>query len=636
MKANTRKVQETLDDRSTSLVSKTDVGSRQKGVVMSSEFDLEAWSHERDQNRSIFLNDGTPGDIPVEMSIGDLEGALAVAARWRGGCSATITPQLLTCLQNGLIGVSRPMAELAGELSLWADQSDHLVVTGGEGANFKGVAHCLLQLATDRQNQGILQPWPDAQFGVYECGTTLFVYDIETLCHSDQGAILNEIEKGARVIGFTHRPLEVMDEALAPSLARYFRLAGTVDMPPLCVRPDDIPLLAFYYISQYSRTEHGVHGITVSSLYMASGERWSTNEMELRSWIKRACEDPCDIWAHLLDSEEAEGPFVPGGAAFQAAADLPGTPIHTDFHPINVEKDPTDSEDDLIHTGQVLPEVDGLLGVSTADLPAFDLRSLLEAVDTAAEPGQRGRWTLDHRMEHLQEETWGDRRKTISEASADDPATHVAGSDEENKCVADNIFRRTDSGWEFCYAGGAFFGLDDDNGSRSMAYLLNAWMQPRHPDVRYPEGGAAEVLAWATKQEIDQRTRRGADLQPAIAEYRKRLDEIGERRSEIESELSDAFTPTDQQLEELANEDERLDQEVEKIQKELSSLTDRRGQPRRPRPPGVEAVESALRRFKKSIEKRCPGFHEHLNKALKMGTTPRYSPDEDVQWEVQL
>ena len=611
---------------------------------MSSEFDLEAyvqshsWSpHMQDQNKPIFLDDRTPGDVPVKITVGDLVGALAVAARWRGESpSDLIRPELLTCLQNGLIGVSRPMQDVAGQLGLWANSSDHLVVRGEEGTNFRGVASCLLKLAADQRETDAFERWPQAQFGVYICGSTLFVYDIEALSRQDQGAVLDAMESGVRVIGFSNRSRDVMLEALSPSLANHLAVAGLVDVPPLCVRPDDLPLLAFYYLSQYTRGKHGVHGITVSSLYMMSGERFSMNELALRSWLKDACEDPCDEWAHLWNSEEAEGPFVPGGAAFQAAADLPGTPVHTDYHLINADNDLADTEEALVHSERDLPVVSGLLVVNMPDLPGYDLKGLLEAVDAATEPGQKGRWTLDRRLGHLQEESCGDRRKAATEASPSDPATYVADGDEETKGGADNIFRRTDSGWEFRYAGGAFYALDDDNGSRAMAYLLSAWMQPPHPDVRYPEGGAAEVLSWVRGQKIDTRTQEGPDVRQAIAEYLLKLDEIDERRAKIESDSLNTLLLTDQREEELANEDKRLVQEASKIQTELNRLTDVRGRPRNPRPPGVEAVESALRRVKESIKKKSPDLHKHLTKALKMGATPRYSPDVDVQWEVRL
>jgi DNA-binding NtrC family response regulator len=98
------------------------------------------------------------------------------------------------------------------------------------------------------------------------------------------------IQVDFRVISATNRDLE---EAVASGEFRedlYFRLnVFTIDMPPLRERPEDIPLLANYFLQMYSRSmTRGVREISLDAMQMLTGYDWPGNVRELRNVIERA------------------------------------------------------------------------------------------------------------------------------------------------------------------------------------------------------------------------------------------------------------------------------------------------------------------------------------------------------------
>ena len=410
------------------------------------------------ESNCVTLGPTVLGDNPVKIPYDALGAAMENAAQWRGGASAIISRQLRICLEHGLIGVSGQMLGLVGQLAGWADSPDHLLVRGEPGVPFDCIGRCVLALRSDRQPQrASFQHIPDTQHGNLECGNTLLVYDIETVSHGDQRAIMDRIRRGVRVIGFTHQSVDDLDEILLPTLATHLSVAGLLEVPPLCMRPEDLPLLCYYHLMQHNnRTKYGVHGITAASLYKASGDRWEKNDIALRSQLRSAWENPHDGWAHLWERTEDSEPFSAGESAFQAVPDLPGT---------------TDGD---------LPVV------VMADLPSYDLMGLLEAVDARAAPEQRGRWALDYRTKYLEAEKRGANAAVV--AAGDDTPTSAEhkteGEDEDTS--TENQFRRTSAGWAITYDGVPVVVATRKKGMRAIGYLLSKGV---------PQGGASEVAA---------------------------------------------------------------------------------------------------------------------------------------------
>ena len=228
-------------------------------------------------------------------------------------------------------------------------------------------------------------------------------------------------------------------------------------------------------------------------------------------------------------------------------------------------------------------------------------------------------------------------RKRVEEYEAGHASPDDTENPEELAGATASIFRRTATGWEISFDGGALFRVGDTNGARAAAYLIDSWAHPPYPDARCPQGGAAEVYEWVCGGQVGQSASHDDpnDTYRAITTDRARLAEIKKRREEIDSESLSPSLAEDRE-QQLAEEDDLLAREAEQIEADLNSKTNRQGQPRKPRPPGVDAVDSALTRFKKEMASKDLKLHDHLKNALKGGSSPRYSPDAEVPWEVSL
>jgi hypothetical protein len=230
-------------------------------------------------------------------------------------------------------------------------------------------------------------------------------------------------------------------------------------------------------------------------------------------------------------------------------------------------------------------------------------------------------------------------RETVKSESVAGNATVVA-SGSECPQIADpaNVFRRTTGGWEIRYADGPLIQVANTAGARAAAYLLDAWANPAYTDARRPMGGAGEVYEFMNPgrgvQGLTHGLDESADALHSMGKDRARLAEIEGLRIEIEEKSKSLID--EGALADLAKEDDRLGLEAEEIEADLNSRTNRQGRPRKPRAVGVDALDSALWRFRRSIESRCPKLHAHLKDALKGGADPSYTPDADVHWEIHL
>jgi transcriptional regulator with GAF, ATPase, and Fis domain len=94
----------------------------------------------------------------------------------------------------------------------------------------------------------------------------------------------------ARVVAATNRDL---DEAVREGRFRsdlLFRLnVFPISVPPLRERPEDIPILAEYYVSQFARKlGKRIRGIHPSALTMLTAYGWPGNVRELQNILERA------------------------------------------------------------------------------------------------------------------------------------------------------------------------------------------------------------------------------------------------------------------------------------------------------------------------------------------------------------
>jgi two-component system response regulator GlrR len=133
-------------------------------------------------------------------------------------------------------------------------------------------------------------------------GGTLLLDEIGELPLSLQPKLLRALARGevrrvgasamtqvdVRVIAATHRNLE---EAIAAGRFRadlYFRLAVVVaHVPPLRLRPEDIPLLAHHFIARMASAEKARAVLTPSVIAALVAHDWPGNVRELRNAVER-------------------------------------------------------------------------------------------------------------------------------------------------------------------------------------------------------------------------------------------------------------------------------------------------------------------------------------------------------------
>ncbi|WDP84799.1 MAG: sigma-54-dependent Fis family transcriptional regulator [Desulfobacter sp.] len=142
--------------------------------------------------------------------------------------------------------------------------------------------------------------------GVFEAadGGTLFLDEIGDIGKGLQQALLRAIETGeiqpvgsfkrknvrVRIIAATNRNLEDLVEKKDFREDLYYRLnVVTIHLPPLRERADDIGLLAFHFLKQYSaQNKKQIDKISSDALKLLENYHWPGNVRELENIIERA------------------------------------------------------------------------------------------------------------------------------------------------------------------------------------------------------------------------------------------------------------------------------------------------------------------------------------------------------------
>ncbi len=176
--------------------------------------------------------------------------------------------------------------------------------------NCAAIAESLLESELFGYRQGAFTGADRDRVGLFEAarGGSIFLDEIGEAGLAVQAKLLrvledkkinrvgDPIERGVdvRVIAATNRPLE---EAIAAKDFRedlYYRLlVFPVDVPPLCDRADDIPLLAEHFLERMGRRSQKLSAATQARL---RSYNWPGNVRELRNLLERA---------HILAGEGA-------------------------------------------------------------------------------------------------------------------------------------------------------------------------------------------------------------------------------------------------------------------------------------------------------------------------------------------
>jgi DNA-binding NtrC family response regulator len=106
------------------------------------------------------------------------------------------------------------------------------------------------------------------------------------------------VEVDVRVIAATNRGLTKLVQEGQFREDLYYRLnVVKIDLPPLRNRPEDIPLLAQYFVGKYARPGGaGPRQIAPETMALLLRHRWPGNIRELENVIERACVTAREEW----------------------------------------------------------------------------------------------------------------------------------------------------------------------------------------------------------------------------------------------------------------------------------------------------------------------------------------------------
>ena len=341
------------------------------------------------------------------------------------------------CFEQGLIGVSPPMLEVMARVGMYGAGDDPVLIRGEQGTEQEAVARALHSLG-EQADCGFesvsclnTRRLGELLYGAEEQRPhqgTLLIKDIEHAHMDDHAGIVALIERcRPNVLAATHMSLDTLERASrAASFSRDLleRLTfRTIQLPPLCLRPGDLPLWFCYVILRYGRGHYGLSELpvdlelplgapmivdvdddepaefpgwqrswqvlatSVEALYVAASHRWPGNVDEFERVAVEACntaraEGILPWMLHLDVTAERELPFGPGAKAFRQAY------FGSDISP---------------RSGPDL--VDEPVLVEDGELLVYDLKHLMQIVDRHAEdPRQRGLWTPEARQRQLEAE----------------------------------------------------------------------------------------------------------------------------------------------------------------------------------------------------------------------------------------
>jgi Nif-specific regulatory protein len=160
-------------------------------------------------------------------------------------------------------------------------------------------------------------------------GGTLFLDEVGELAPNIQAKLLRVLQErefervggtrpikvDVRVIAATNRDLDAAIKAGAFRQDLFYRLnVVALTLPALRERPEDLPLLANYFIAKYSaRCKRAVRGISVEARACLSRYTWPGNVRELENAIERAVVMGSTEWIRPEDLPDAVLEIESGG-----------------------------------------------------------------------------------------------------------------------------------------------------------------------------------------------------------------------------------------------------------------------------------------------------------------------------------
>jgi two-component system response regulator HydG len=264
---------------------------------------------------------------------------------------------------DALVGRSAAMRELYGLIERVAPSSAPVLVRGESGTGKELVARAIHDCSTRRQRPFVAvnctalpEPLLESElFGhvrgsftganasraglfVEVSGGTLFLDEIGDMPPALQAKLLRVVQEGivrpvgadesrrvdVRLISATHRDLEESIRTGEFRADLYYRLnVVPIHVPPLRARPDDIPLLAEYFLQRArQRNPHSpVESLGPAVISAFARGQWPGNVRELENLVERIVVVGTSA---VIDSAEVSGP-TGAGDKFRSLGEPPPT-----------------------------------------------------------------------------------------------------------------------------------------------------------------------------------------------------------------------------------------------------------------------------------------------------------------------
>ena len=215
--------------------------------------------------------------------------------------------------QFGMIGSSPAMQKLLNEIAMVAPSDATVLIHGDSGTGKELVARALHASSARRDKPLVFGHEKGAFTGadkrregrfVEADGGTLFLDEIGDISPLMQVRLLRAIQErevqrvgsnqtiavDVRLIAATHRDLAEEVSAGRFRQDLYYRLnVVTIEMPALCQRREDIPLLAEHFLQRFAaRNRKAVKGFTPQAMDLLIHYDWPGNIRELENAIERS------------------------------------------------------------------------------------------------------------------------------------------------------------------------------------------------------------------------------------------------------------------------------------------------------------------------------------------------------------